>query len=123
MRRAIVRVTRNFARNLEDLRQFAIENLAANAFDSFVDDLFDEITPSLERFPDMGGDFRTRNPQSIEGRRLLDRLDALVGEKTAIREYFAAHYIILYAHRGRAVYLLSVKHGRQLSFDLGGHWH
>ncbi len=122
MRRATVRITRNFERNVQALRQFAAENLEEGAFDAVLDDVFARVIPNLERFPDIGRDFRTRAPQSVEGLALLERLNALVGEDTSVREYFAAPCVILYAHRGTKVHLLSIKHGRQLSFDLGGHW-
>jgi plasmid stabilization system protein ParE len=121
MRRTTFRVTQNFERNLDDLRRFAADHLGSGVFNSLIDDLFERGIPNLERFPNMGVDFRSRTPQSIEGLRLRERLDSLVDDQTAVREYFAAPFVILYAHRGRSVHLLSVKHGRQLSFDLGGH--
>ncbi len=31
-------------------------------------------------------------------------------------------YLMLYALIGTTVYLLAIKHHRQLSFDLGAHW-
>jgi hypothetical protein len=33
-----------------------------------------------------------------------------------------AHYLLLYARTGGTVYLLSIRHQRQLSFDLASHW-
>lgn len=44
------------------------------------------------------------------------------GENTTLREYIARDFLILYGARGRTVYLLSIKHHRQLSFDFPAHW-
>ena len=39
-----------------------------------------------------------------------------------LREYISGDYLMLYAVRGDDLYLLSIKHQRQLSFDLKEHW-
>ncbi len=40
----------------------------------------------------------------------------------AIREYIADDYLLLYAVRDSGVFLLSIRHHRQLSFDLRTYW-
>jgi plasmid stabilization system protein ParE len=40
----------------------------------------------------------------------------------ALRELVRGDYLILYARRGDDLYLLAIKHHRQLSFDFPGHW-
>lgn len=44
--------------------------------------------------------------------RLLDEL----------REYLMPDYLLLYLRQDMAIYLLAIKHHRQLSFDFDRHW-
>jgi hypothetical protein len=39
-----------------------------------------------------------------------------------LREYVTDDYLILYSSGDGDAYLLSIRHQRQLSFDLGAHW-
>jgi hypothetical protein len=39
-----------------------------------------------------------------------------------LREYVLKDYVLLYALIGKAIYLLAIRHHRQLSFDFEGHW-
>jgi prevent-host-death family protein len=84
--------------------------------------LFEEIVPNLARCPDLGRDFAARAPQSTEGLAALAALRRNAGRDTALREYVTDDYLLLYAVRGDTVFLLSIRHHRQLSFDLRGHW-
>jgi len=117
-----VRVTGNFQRNLEMIREFLIEQESEAGFDSLIAQLFQDVIPNLERFPDMGRDFLARNPLSVEGRAKRHALKVRSGRNTAIREYIAGDYLLLYAVRDPVVFLLSIRHHRQLSFDLRTHW-
>ena len=51
--------------------------------------------------------------------RKVPRASAPGGE---LRGYLSGDYLMLYALIGTTVYLLAVKHHRQLSVDLGAHW-
>lgn len=119
---ATVRLTANFERNLDDIRTFLDEHDAAAAFAALIEELFDRVIPNLERFPDIGIDFLARVPQSREGLARLHTLKTRLGEQVRLRECITGDYLILYAVRGANVYLLSIKHHLQLSFDLRGHW-
>lgn len=121
MPRVVVRVTQNFERNLEEIRAF-LEEQEAQAFDALLHELDQTIVPNLERFPDFGRDFLKRAPQSAEGMTNLERVLQLLDEGASVREYIAGDYVLLYLHRDNRVYLLAVKHHKQLSFDLGKHW-
>jgi hypothetical protein len=46
-RRAAVRITTNFQRNLEDVRRFLEETASSSAFPELLGLLFDEVFPSL----------------------------------------------------------------------------
>lgn len=122
MSRRTVRITRNFDKNLADIRRFLEEQEAPQEFQSLIEQLFETVIPNLERFPEMGVDFLAKAPQSTEGTMRLETLKRRLGKNTSLREYISSDYLVLYALRGDNIYLLSIKHHRQLSFDLKEHW-
>lgn len=122
MSRCIIRVTRNFEQNLEAIENFFKEQEAPQAFHALLEQLFETVIPNLERFPVLGVDFLARRPQSTEGLVRLETLKKRLGEDVEMREYITGDYLILYAVRGDHIYLLSIKHHRQLSFDLKACW-
>jgi len=121
-RRAAVKVTANFERNLVSIREFLVSADAAPAFTALVESLDDRVIPAMESFPDIGADFAARAPLSREGQVLFERLVALAGPDAEVRQWIEGDDVILYLVRGRSIFLLSIKHHRQLSFDFGGHW-
>lgn len=116
-----VQVTANFERNLDDIEPFLIEAQAPQAYEALLDELAEPVIPNLERFPDMGRLFMARPAGSVEGRNGLDDLRNWLGEGE-LREDLLADYLILYVRYASVIYLLSIKHHRQLSFDLAAHW-
>ena len=122
MRRRTVRITRNFDKNLAGIRRFLVEQEAPQAFQSVLEQLFGTVIPNLERFPEMGVDFLAKGPQSTEGLMRLETFKRRLGKNTSLREYISGDYLVLYALHGDNIYLLSIKHHRQLSFDLKEHW-
>ncbi len=121
-----VKFTANFERNLKDIGSFLTEVEAAQAFDGLLDELLETVIPNLERFPEMGRPFLTRQPRSVETANALAtlraKLSALTQDADALREYLLKDYLLLYAPIGGAIYLLAIRHQRQLSFDFEGHW-
>jgi plasmid stabilization system protein ParE len=122
MKRVTVRVTRNFTRNLDDIADFLREADAAAAFSALLDELFGQAIPILEQFPDLGTDFFRHRPTSREAAVLAAKLGERLGNETTLRELVRGDYLILYARRGTDLYLLAIKHHRQLSFDFPQHW-
>ena len=120
-KRFTVRTTANFEANLDAVEAFLTAADASGAFDALLDDLVGTVVPNLERFPRMGRSFLNRVAHSLEARDAVGRLQVRLGA-AELREYLAGDYLILYALIDRSVYLLSIKHHRQLSFDLGAHW-
>lgn len=125
-RRPAVKLTANFERNLEDIERFLTEAEAPHAFDCLLDELLETVIPNLERFPAMGRSFLTRQPRSVEATnalaRLRAKLSALTADMGALREYVLKDYLLLYAQTEGTIYLLAIRHQRQLSFDFAGHW-
>lgn len=122
MTRAAVAVTRNFARNLDAVAAFLAEAGAPAAFDALLDELFGAIIPALEAFPELGRDFLTRAPSSRQARAAARQLRERLGREASLRELIRGDYLLLYARRGGHVYLLAIKHHRQLAFDLPALW-
>jgi plasmid stabilization system protein ParE len=123
--RHTVKLTANFERNLEELEAFLIEVEAPHAFDALLDELTDTIIPNLERFPRMGRLFLERPARSVEVANGIARLAKQLGSlarDSELREYVMTHYLLLYARIKGTVYLLSIRHQRQLSFDLEALW-
>ena len=126
-KKTVVKFTANFERNLEGIEQFLTEQEAPQAFDGLLDELLETVIPNLEQFPEMGRPFLARQPRSVETTNALAKLRAKLSgmnqESDALREYVLKDYLLLYALiDGATVFLLAVRHQRQLSFDFEGHW-
>ena len=116
-----VKFTANFERNLGGIQQFLGDAQAPQAFDALLDELLDTVVPNLERFPDMGRRFMSRPVRSVEVSNELAKLQkqlAAIAQDGEVREYVMTHYLVLYARLESSVYLLSIKHHKQLAFDL-----
>ena len=122
----VVKLTANFERNLADIEQFLTEAEAPQAFDGLLDELLETVIPNLERFPGMGRPFLNRAVGSVEATNALTalraKLQTLLADSNGLREYVMDHYLVLYAQTEGPVYLLSIKHHRQVSFDFESHW-
>ena len=124
-KRCKVQLARNFEANLEAVELFLAENGNAEAFDSLLTALAETVIPNLERFPAMGRPVLERPVRSVEVANSSEAVQrALTGISTRaeLREYLLAHYLLLYALDGEQLTLLSIRHHRQLSFDLPAMW-
>ena len=121
----LVKFTANFERNLQEAEAFLLHADAPQAFDALLDELCDTVLPNLERFPRMGRLFLQRPMRSVEARNGVDQLQAklqALAKDGEIREYVMSHYLVLYACLGTTIYLLSIRHHKQLSFDFHALW-
>lgn len=116
------RITANFERNLEEIRDFLSQAGAEEEFAALVERLESEVIPTLERFPRIGVDFLARAPVSEKGLLSFEALAKAAGSGSEIRQWIEGDYLILYLVEGSSIVLLSIKHHRQLSLDLPGHW-
>lgn len=117
-----VLVTANFDRNLAEIREFLSEAQAAGTFDELVARLASEVIPNLQRFPELGADFLARAPLSTDGIALFEEVVKAAGPGSQVRQLIDGDYLVLYLVKEGVVHLLSIKHHRQVSFDLAGHW-
>lgn len=125
--RVTVKLTANFERNLADIEQFLAEAETPQAFDVLIDELVGTVLPNLERFPELGRSFFNRAVGSAEATNATAALKAKLSELLDssvpdVREYVMNHYLVLYVQVENTLFLLSIKHHKQLSFDFEGYW-
>ena len=114
-----VELTASFRERLDAIEAFLMEADAGFAFDDLLAELRATVIPNLRRFPRIGRRYLANPPQSAEAMAQLAALPA--GAPDALREY---HYLVLYLVMAAdaTVYLLSIRHHRQLSFDFARLW-
>ncbi|WP_018907148.1 type II toxin-antitoxin system RelE/ParE family toxin [Variovorax paradoxus] len=126
---ARVQYARNFASNLESIEAFWLDNDFAQGYERLLDALTDVVVPNLQRHPRMGRHFLKRAVESVEAKRLLERIGlqlSALGPSAEVREYVMDEYLVLYLVAGGdpgdagIVQLLAIKHHRQLGFDVPG---
>lgn len=117
-----VELTDSFLARLEAIEAFLIEADAGAAFDDLLDQLRSTVIPNLARFPRIGRRYLDHPPQSAEALSLLTAMPT--GAAHSLREYLHGDYLMLYtvADELATVYLLTIRHHRQLSFDFSGLW-
>jgi plasmid stabilization system protein ParE len=115
-----VGLTASFIERLESIEAFLTDAGAPQAYDRLLDGLRRTVIANLRRFPRIGRRYLDHPPQSAEA---LAQLRALPpGAADALREYLHGDYLMLYALTGSTVYLLSIRHHRQLSFAFARLW-
>jgi plasmid stabilization system protein ParE len=113
--------TQNFSENLEGIRAFLGDEGQA-AYRHLLDRLLADIVPTLCRFPLSGRQLLKHPIRSLEVRALTKRLEGLLELGDDLREFILDDYIVLYLLRKTQVIFLSLKHQKQLSFDLARFW-
>ncbi len=113
--------TQNFSANLLAIKAF-LGSEGHKPFQRFLDRLFDDIVPQLCRFPKSGRSFLAHTIHSSEAKSLAKKLPTRLNRGDDLREYILDEYLLLYLLRGNHLVFLSVKHHRQLSFDLKRFW-
>jgi len=117
-----VELTASFMERLDAIEAFLLEADAGFAFDALLAELRATVIPNLRRFPRIGRCYLDNPPQSVEALAQLAALPA--GAAHRLREYLHGDYLMLYtvSETDATVYLLSVRHHRQLSFDFARLW-
>jgi len=117
-----VELTDSFIERLASIEAFLEEADAALAYDDLLAGLRGTVIPNLARFPLIGKRYLDQPPQSAEALTQLAQLPQ--GAADALRVYLHSDYLIMYAVDTvkLTVYLLSIRHHRQLSFDFARLW-
>ena len=133
-----VELTASFLERLDAVEAFLVEADARFAFDKLLDELRAKVIPNLRRFARIGRRYLANPPQSAEALALLAAISTefSAGAPDALREYLHGDYLMLYSvvdavagavagaapDADAAVYLLAIRHHRQLSFDFARLW-
>ncbi|MHA6846648.1 type II toxin-antitoxin system RelE/ParE family toxin [Ralstonia syzygii] len=119
-----VKLTEHFERNLETIEAFWSEREFPAGYDRLLDDLAETVIPNLAQFPTMGAPLLSRAAISVEALSKQGQLRDQLARFTAgeLREYLLQDYLVLSAHIDNTIYLLSIRHHRQLSFDFAHLW-
>jgi plasmid stabilization system protein ParE len=115
-----VELTASFIERLESVEAFLAEADAPQAYDKLLDGLRRTVIPNLSRFPRIGRRYLDQPPQSVEAMTQIAALPP--GAADALREYLHGDYLILYTLTDSTVYLLSIRHHRELSFAFAKLW-
>lgn len=117
-----VELTASFLERLDAIEAFLTEADAAFAFNDLLAELRATVFPNLARFPRIGQRYLDNPPQSAEALAQLVALPA--GAASTLREYLHGDYLMLYTavDANATVYLLSIRHHCQLSFDFACLW-
>lgn len=121
-----VELTASFLERLDAIEAFLVEADAGFAFDDLLAEIRATVIPNLRRFPRIGRRYLANPPQSAEALAQLAALPA--GAPDSLREYLHGDYLMLYSvvdastQAKATVYLLSIRHHRQLSFDFARLW-
>lgn len=121
-----VELTASFLERLDTIEAFLVEAGAGFAFDDLLAEIRATVIPNLRRFPRIGRRYLAYPPQSAEALALLAEMPA--GAPDALREYLHGDYLMLYSVEDTSteaeatVYMLTIRHHRQLSFDFARLW-
>ena len=115
------RFTENFSTKLTAIEEFVAPH-SQMAFHRFLDRLFDDVIPTLCRFPQFGRAFLTHAVKSTKANARTKDLRKFLNKGDDLREFVMDDYLVLYLAHQRQVIFLAVKHHRQLSFDLKRFW-
>lgn len=113
--------TENFSVNLSAIEVF-LSSDGAPAYQRLLDHLFDDIVPTLSRFPRSGRLLLIHPLGSVKANVLVKKLDRMMGKSDELREYISEVYLLLYLVQPKRIVFLAIKHHRQLSFDLTKFW-
>ncbi len=116
-----VRFTHNFEDKLAQIEAYWEGNEFPAGYDRLLDELTSTTLPTLEQHPRLGRPFFDRAAQTQQAKKkslaLRKQLAALAADGE-IREYVMTEYTVLYALIAESIYLLAIKHHKQLIFKL-----
>ena len=115
-----VELTARLLERLESIEALLTQADAAFAYDDLPAGLRTTVIPNLARFPRMGKRYLAHPPQSTEALAQFALLPP--GTADTLRVYLHDDYLILYSLAEPVVYLLSIRHHKQLSFDFARLW-
>lgn len=120
MAKTRVVIAASFERNLEAMRLFLQQDEAPpGVYDDVVNAIVGRLFPLLENHPRAGRNWLLNPPPTESGQLRQQRVLAALKGRRELREFMLDQLLVLYAIESNAVTLLTVRHHRQLGFDLG----
>ena len=119
-----IRATDNYRANLDSIEAYWEACLFPTGHGRLLTELAATALVHLRNHPRMGRNFLQRQSKSVDTVTRAQKLDALLNtlgtdaQRAEIREYVMTDYLLLYALVGDVIYLLAIKHHKQLSFDI-----
>lgn len=119
MKRSRVELTDNFIGDLRAIEAYFDKREAPHAYHDLLVEIDEVVVPNLSHFPLLGRPYAEFPPESAEALALLARWpkDLL----SQLRLYTHGDYLLLYGLDDN-VFLLAIRHHRQLTFDFSGVW-
>jgi ParE toxin of type II toxin-antitoxin system, parDE len=119
--RTTLRFTPNLEANLSHIEKYWADNQFPAGFDRLMAELLDTVIPNLENHPRFGRRFFERQAQTLQAQEKMQAVAAHLAKVAAdaeLREYVMIDYTMLYALIASTIYLLAIKHHKQLVFDV-----
>jgi hypothetical protein len=120
-----VSLSANFEKNLADIAQYLdtaqLNNAELNTAETkstyvqLLETLSTKVIVDLGQFPEIGRKYLERQQQSVEAIALLTQIENLC-PPDELRQYRLNDYLVLYINRSNTIYLLAIRHQRQLAF-------
>jgi hypothetical protein len=116
--------TDNYRGNLDSIETYWEDCLFPAGNGRLLTELASTALVHLPNHPRMGRNFLQRQPKSVDAATRAQKIDALLrtldtdAARAEVREYVMTDYLLLYALVGEVIYLLAIKHHKQLSFDI-----
>ena len=116
--------TGNYRGNLDSIEAYWDSCLFPAGNGRLLTEMATTVLVHLRNHPRMGRNFLQRQPMSVDAVTRAQKIDALLRtldtdtERAEVREYVMTDYLLLYALAANVLYLLAIKHHKQLSFDI-----
>ncbi|AET88549.1 MULTISPECIES: type II toxin-antitoxin system RelE/ParE family toxin [Caballeronia] len=124
-KRFSVRIMGCFDTRLTDIERHYDRTGRLQAFDLLVESLHDRALPLLRRFPAIGRRVLNTNPDTVHALQAYEQVvEATVVASSApeLREYIFDDYVLLYLLTDDTIYLVSIRHSKEVSFDFEYLW-
>ena len=120
-----VRILGCFDTRLTDIERYCDRTGRLETFGLLVESLHDRALPLLRRFPAIGRRVLNTNPDTVHALLAYEQIvDAtvLTSSTPELREYIFDDYVLLYLLTDDTIYLVSIRHSKEVSFDFEYLW-
>jgi hypothetical protein len=117
-----VKTTNGFESDLDRIEQFCRRTNSIDGYDRLLASIKTIVIPNVRRFPSMGRAVLAIKPDSVEALVKRESILENLRDEGTFREYLLDDHLLLYAHVADVVYLVSIRHMKQLSVDFEHLW-